>query len=192
VRGREAERETGSSVVRVMPVGAKRLRRNRRERGTCERVARGGATRWPSAGRGRGGRSRRASCKGHAGHAAMATRLWRHAHVRPGAAPALALGRPWPGRALLSGELHGACRSCRDRDAPMAAHTCAARRWPSAGRGQEGRPRRASCKGRAGLAAIATRQWRHAHVRPGAGSRPAVAGEGGRVARAARGVQVTP
>jgi hypothetical protein len=40
VRGREAERETGSSVVRVM--GAKRLRRSRWERGTCERVARGG------------------------------------------------------------------------------------------------------------------------------------------------------
>ncbi len=177
--------------------------------------------RWLSAGRGQGGHSCRASCTGRAGLAAIATRRWRHTHVRPGAGPrpvvarkggrvgraargvqvlprsrrasggthmcgpALALGRPWPGRAVASRELHGVCRSRRDHDAPMAARTCAAWRWPSAGRGRGGRSRRASCTGRAGHAAMATRQWRHAHVRPGAGPRPAVGGEGCRVARAA-------
>jgi hypothetical protein len=47
--------------------------------------------------------------------------------------------------------------------------------------------RRASCTGRARLAAMVTLLWWHTHVRPGAGPMSAVAGEGGSVARAAIG-----
>lgn len=48
--------------------------------------------------------------------------------------PALALRRLWPGRADALREMRLACRSCSYCDASVAAHTCAALRWPSAGR----------------------------------------------------------
>jgi hypothetical protein len=145
------------------------------------------ARRWPFSGCGRGGRSRRASCAGRAGppqrrHANGSTHM---------CGPAPVLRRPWLGRAVASRKPHGACRSRSNGDAPMATHTCAALRWHSAGCGRGGRSRRASRTGRAGLAAMATCRWRHTHVLPGAGPLPAVTGEGGRAARAARGVQVS-
>jgi hypothetical protein len=122
------------------------------------------ARRLPSVGRGRGGRSRRASCAGRAGlpqrrHANGSTHM---------CCPAPVLRRPWLGRAVASHELHGACRSSRDRDAPMATHTCAARRWLSAGCGRGGQSHRASCTGRAGLAAMAACRRLYTHVLPGA------------------------
>ena len=145
--------------------------------------------------------------------------------------PALTLRWPWPGRAVASCELHGACKSRHDRDTlmaahagealrwpsagrgrggtvasrelreacptrcdgdtPVAAHACAALRWPSAGRGRGGQLRRASCTGHVRLAAMVTLLWQHTHVLPGAGPPPAVAGEGGRVARATIGYLCT-
>ncbi len=82
------------------------------------------------------------------------------------------------------------CRSRRDGDALVAAHACAARCCPPAGCGRGGRSRRARGTGRAGLTAMAARRWRHTRVWPGSGPPSAVAGEGGRVTRDARGVQV--
>jgi hypothetical protein len=86
-------------------------------------------------------------------------------------------------------------------DAPAVSHVvwpcCAALRqrgWghvQPVGRGRGGRSSRVRCAGCTGLAVMATRRWRHTDVRPG-GPPPAVAGEGGRVARDARGVQVLP
>ena len=133
----------------------------------------------------------------------------------------MSVARPGPTRARLGptragpgGRFTRAAQPCRsrresrDRDAPVAAHICAARRWPSTGRCRKGRSLHASCTAvqvsqrsrragggthmcgpaqalrrplperavasrelhsRAGLAAIATRRWRHTHVRPGAG-----------------------
>ena len=95
------------------------------------------------------------------------------------------------GRLVASRERHGACSSRCDRGAPALAHTCAIPGGPSACRGWGGRSRRASGTERARLAAIATRRRRHTHVLPGAGPPPAVAGEGGCVARAARCVLVS-
>jgi hypothetical protein len=51
--------------------------------------------------------------------------------------------------------------------------------------------RRASCTGHVRLAAMVTLLWQHTHVLPGAGPPPAVAGEGGRVARATIGYLCT-
>ena len=119
--------------------------------------------------------------------AAIATRRWRCKHVLPGACPqsAVAAGGGRVARAARGVQV------CHNGVTPMAAHTCAARRLSSAGRGWGGQSRRTSCTGHAGLAAIATRRWRHTRVLPGAGSPPAVAGEGSRIVRAARGVQVS-
>ena len=64
-------------------------------------------------------------------------------------------------------------------------------RGPSTGRGWGGQSRRASGTVCACVAAITSRRWRHTHVPPGAGPPPAVAGECGRVARAARCVIVS-
>ena len=53
--------------------------------------------------------------------------------------PGRALCRPWLGREIASREWHGAWLSRCDRDMPMVAPACAARRGPSAGRGWGGR-----------------------------------------------------
>ena len=82
--------------------------------------------------------------------------------------PVLAFRRPWPGRAVALSEMHWMCRSSSDGDA-QAAPTFVARRWPSAGRGRGGRSRCARGTRRADLAAMVTRRWWHAQVRPGAG-----------------------
>ena len=212
----------GRAVASRKPHGACRSRSNGDAPMATHTCA---ALRWHSAGCGRGGRSRRASRTGRAGLAAMATCRWRHTHVLPGAGPLPAVTGEG-GRAARAAR---ACRSRRDRDAPMAANTCAggagsplavageggraaraargvqvsqrwqraygcthmcARRWPSAGCGWEGRSRRASRTGRAGLAAIATCRWLHTKMQSCAGPPPAVGGEGGHVALAARCVQV--
>jgi hypothetical protein len=91
-----------------------------------------------------------------------------------GLAPALQrLRQPWPrgGYPVARG---GVCPTRGDGDGPLAAHACAARRRPSAGRGQGGAitSREAGC---ARLAAMVTGRWRHTHVRPGAGPQPTVA-----------------
>jgi hypothetical protein len=191
------------------------LRPRRASGGTHTCVARRG----PSAGRGWGGQSRRASGTVRARLPAIATRQWRTHMCSPAQAlrrswrgggvgrvaraarcvlvslrsrragvgthvchPGRALRLPWLGREIASRELHGACSSRCDRDAPAAAHACAARCGPSAGRGWGGRLRRAGGTVCSCLAAIATRRRRHTHVPPQAGPPSAVAGEGGGVA----------
>ena len=94
----------------------------------------------------------------------------------------------WPRGPVASRERHGARPTRGDDDAPVAAHACAARRRPSAGRGRGGpvasRERHGACPTRGD----GTGRWRHTHVLPGAGPPPAVAEGACRVARAARGV----
>ncbi len=67
------------------------------------------------------------------------------------------------GRAVASRGRHRACSSRRDRDAPSAAHTWAARRAPSASAGWGGGSRRAGGTARARPAAIVTRRLRYTH-----------------------------
>jgi hypothetical protein len=90
--------------------------------------------------------------------AAIARRRWRHTHGPPGALPPPE--RAGGGAVATSGR-HRSCSSQRGRDAPLAAHTWAARRAPSSSDGWGGRSRRAGGAARARPAAIATRRWRH-------------------------------
>jgi hypothetical protein len=68
--------------------------------------------------------------------AAITTRRRRHTHM---GRKARTLRHRRLGRAVASRGRHSACSSCRDRIAPPAAHTWAARRTPSVSAGEGGR-----------------------------------------------------
>jgi hypothetical protein len=72
------------------------------------------------------------------------------------------------GRAVTSRGRHSVCSSRRNRDAPAAAHTWAARRAPPASSDWGGRSRRLGGTACASPAAIATRHLRHTHGPHGA------------------------
>jgi hypothetical protein len=126
--------------------------------------------------------------------AAIAMRSRWHTHGPHGACPPPAPAGEG-GRVAPSRGWHSACSSRRDRDAPLAAHTWAARRAPSASAGRGGRSRRGGCTARARPAAIATRRRRYTHGPRGACPPPSPAGGGWShrsVARAAQHVLVPP
>jgi hypothetical protein len=135
---------------------------------------------------GEGGRVARAARRARS--AALAMRSQRHTHG-PRGAP---LGQRRPGRAVASHGRHIMCSSRRDRDAPSAAHTWAARRVPSASAGWGGWPGRAGGTARARPAVIAMRRRRHSCGPHGARPQPASPGDGGSVARAGQRVPDLP
>ncbi len=135
-------------------------------------------------------RSRRAAAGTHMGGSALALhQRWKRS-VRDRTASALR--RRWLGRGVATHRRHSACPTRRDRDAPRAARTWAARRAPSVSAGWGGPSRRAGGTARACPVEITMRRRLRTHGPPGAHPPRVPAEEGSRVARAAQCVLVPP
>ena len=109
-------------------------------------------------------------------------RRWRHTHVRPGPGPPPAVA----GEGSRFTRAAQPCRSRRDRDAPVAALACSARRRPPASYDRSGRSRRASCTA-VQVSPRSRRAGGGTHMcSPALALRRPLPGGGGRSARAAQ------